>query len=178
MNQNDLDSLLARRRLLKAGLAGVCTHTASMAGLPLVFGSAAQALAAAPGHQDRILVVFEMSGGNDGLNTLVPYADDAYYRRRPNIGIKPGKLRKIEFALDDEIFVAQLLTLRLAVLLCHARRDPEVDTLRLSRGSSPQSFELRADHEWAERYPQSAHLLREEVLAWQKANVQLTLQIN
>lgn len=89
-----------------------------------------------------------------------------------------GKLRKIEFALDDEIFVAQLLTLRLAVLLCHARRDPEVDTLRLSRGSSPQSFELRADHEWAERYPQSAHLLREEVLAWQKANVQLTLQIN
>jgi uncharacterized protein (DUF1501 family) len=96
MNQNDLDRLLARRRLLKAGLAGVCTHTASMAGLPLVFGSAAQALAAAPGHQDRILVVFEMSGGNDGLNTLVPYADDAYYRRRPNIGIKPGKLRKID----------------------------------------------------------------------------------
>ena len=32
MNLNDLDKLLARRKLLRAGLAGVCAHTASMAG--------------------------------------------------------------------------------------------------------------------------------------------------
>ncbi|WP_225783532.1 Ppx/GppA phosphatase family protein [Xenophilus sp. Marseille-Q4582] len=89
-----------------------------------------------------------------------------------------GKLRKIETSLDDALFTAQLLALRLAVLLCHARRDPEVDSLRLARGGSPQSFELRASADWAERYPQSAHLLQEEVLAWQKANVQLTLQID
>ena len=87
---------MARRKVLKAGLAGLCTHTASMAGLPLIFGNAAQALAAAPGREDRILVVFEMSGGNDGLNTLVPYTDDAYYRQRPNLGIRPDKLRKID----------------------------------------------------------------------------------
>jgi uncharacterized protein (DUF1501 family) len=96
MKRNELDKLLARRKMLKAGLAGLCTHTASMAGLPLIFGNAAQALAAAPGREDRILVVFEMSGGNDGLNTLVPYTDDAYYRQRPNLGIRPDKLRKID----------------------------------------------------------------------------------
>ena len=45
---------------------------------------------------NRILVVLELSGGNDGLNTLVPYADDAYYRHRPKIGIRPEKLRKID----------------------------------------------------------------------------------
>ena len=96
MNRDELNKLLGRRKVLKAGLAGLCTHTASMAGLPLVFGNAAQALAAAPGREDRILVIFEMSGGNDGLNTLVPYTDDAYYRLRPNLGIRPDKLRKID----------------------------------------------------------------------------------
>ncbi len=57
---------------------------------------AALASAADERNANRILVVFELSGGNDGLNTLVPYADDAYYRHRPQIGIKPDKLRKID----------------------------------------------------------------------------------
>jgi uncharacterized protein (DUF1501 family) len=46
--------------------------------------------------EKRILVVLELSGGNDGLNTLVPYGDDAYYRQRPNIGIKADELHKID----------------------------------------------------------------------------------
>ncbi len=41
--------------------------------------------------QDRIFVVVQLGGGNDGLNTVVPYGNDAYYRARPNIGIsRPG----------------------------------------------------------------------------------------
>ena len=71
----------SRRRLLQA-MAG------SVAGLPL--------LAAARDRSKRILVVLELSGANDGFNTLVPYADDAYYRLRPKIGIRPDKLRKID----------------------------------------------------------------------------------
>ena len=71
-----------RRALLGAGLA-----------LPF---SATRAAPAGERKNQRILVVLEMSGGNDGLNTVVPYADDAYYRLRPNIGIKPEKLRKID----------------------------------------------------------------------------------
>jgi uncharacterized protein (DUF1501 family) len=76
---------LGRRTLLKAlGALGLS------AGLPL-----SQAAAAAAGDR-RILVVVELSGANDGLNTLVPYADDAYYRLRPRIGLAADKLRKID----------------------------------------------------------------------------------
>jgi uncharacterized protein (DUF1501 family) len=64
------------------------------AGLALPFAAPRPASAAA--HDRRILVVFEMSGGNDGLNTVVPYADDTYYRLRPNIGIRPERLRKLD----------------------------------------------------------------------------------
>ncbi len=39
------------------------------------------------GKDGTILVVLQLAGGNDGLNTIVPYADDAYYRARPVIGI-------------------------------------------------------------------------------------------
>lgn len=45
---------------------------------------------------DRILVVVELTGANDGFNTLVPYGDDNYYKLRPNLGIRPNKLRKID----------------------------------------------------------------------------------
>jgi uncharacterized protein (DUF1501 family) len=36
----------------------------------------------------KILVVLQLSGGNDGLNTVIPYRNDIYYRERPRIGIK------------------------------------------------------------------------------------------
>src|SRR5262245_41968076 len=87
---------LCRRDVLRAGFAGLTLQTVRGLGLPIAFGQAAQALAADDTAPDRILVVLELSGGNDGLNTLVPYGDDAYYRHRPSIGMKPQKLRKID----------------------------------------------------------------------------------
>lgn len=44
----------------------------------------------------RILVVVQLGGGNDGLNTLVPFGDDAYYRARPNIGLKKERLLPLD----------------------------------------------------------------------------------
>jgi len=87
-----------------------------------------------------------------------------------------GKLRKLEVDFDDESFIKQLLALRLAVILCHARRDPDYKSLRVSLLQKPaRVFELNLPEEWAQRFPQSAHLLMEEVNAWQKTS--WTLQI-
>lgn len=80
-----------------------------------------------------------------------------------------GKLRKLEIDFEDRLFIAQLLCLRLAVILCHARRDPDLKELRLEAGAEPSKlFVLSARPGWAQAYPQSAHLVQEEVLAWQK----------
>ena len=42
--------------------------------------------------EDRILVVIQLSGGNDGLNTVVPYEDDIYYRVRPTLALPAGEV--------------------------------------------------------------------------------------
>ncbi|MEY2660611.1 MAG: hypothetical protein RLZZ123_1783 [Pseudomonadota bacterium] len=86
-----------------------------------------------------------------------------------------GKLRKLEIDLEDIDFCRQLISLRLAVILCHARRDPEHESLQLSMDVKYSRFHLKVPKAWAERYPQSAHLLREETLAWQKTGWLLDL---
>ena len=77
-----------------------------------------------------------------------------------------GKLRKLEADFDDELFVQQLLALRLAVILCHARREPDLAGMQLEMRGRGFVLALRPD--WARAFPQSAHLLREETVAWQK----------
>lgn len=54
---------------------------------------------------DRVLVVIQLAGGNDGLNTVVPYSNDAYYRSRPSLGLKEDRLLKIndDLAFNDRL---------------------------------------------------------------------------
>ncbi|GAC1543091.1 MAG: exopolyphosphatase [Ramlibacter sp.] len=87
-----------------------------------------------------------------------------------------GKLRKLEADLGDSLLVQQLLCLRLAVILCHARRDPQLAGLRLQPGPGPFQLAMRSD--WARAYPQSAHLLREETAAWQKTPRPLVVTVS
>lgn len=47
-------------------------------------GSPATAL---PSRSGKIMIVLQLSGGNDGLNTIIPYANDIYYQQRPGINI-------------------------------------------------------------------------------------------
>lgn len=80
-----------------------------------------------------------------------------------------GKLRKLESALGDDDLVMQLMALRLAVIVCHARRDPDLTEFVLAcPGSQERRVQLRWRPGWSEAFPQSAYLLREEALAWQK----------
>ncbi len=80
-----------------------------------------------------------------------------------------GKLRKLEADLGDDGLVTQLLALRLAVLLCHARRAPDLEGMVLECPEPKRAHaRLSCRAGWAEAYPQSAYLLREEMLAWQK----------
>jgi uncharacterized protein (DUF1501 family) len=85
-----------RREFLNAGLYGVGIGAAGLLPVPPLFAQAARALGPQTSGDGRILVVLELSGGNDGLNTVVPYGDDAYYRLRPKIGIRPARVRKID----------------------------------------------------------------------------------
>ena len=47
------------------------------------------------GKDGTILVVLQLAGGNDGINTLVPYGDDAYYKARPKIAIPKNDVLRI-----------------------------------------------------------------------------------
>ncbi len=78
--------------------------------MPSFFGKAAFAdpLPALGSSIDpgTVLVVVQMGGGNDGLNTVVPYSDDAYHRVRSAIGIAENSVLKI----DDRIGLNPVMT--------------------------------------------------------------------
>ncbi|MEO8542698.1 MAG: Ppx/GppA phosphatase family protein [Burkholderiaceae bacterium] len=87
-----------------------------------------------------------------------------------------GKLRKLEADFNDVVMAQQLLSLRLAIILCHARREPDIAGLMLApHPQQARGFVLSTRPGWADAYPQSAHLLHEEVTAWQKMPWSLTL---
>jgi uncharacterized protein (DUF1501 family) len=82
----------SRRDVLKVGLGGLGMISLGGAVPTLVpkLAFADQAVGT-PVANDNILVVLQLSGGNDGLNTLVPLGNDDYHKARPRVGLKPGE---------------------------------------------------------------------------------------
>src|SRR5688572_30213292 len=89
-------SPISRRELL--------TYFALTPTLPRFFVQGAQAAQSAQpsglaaGYDGPIVVVVRMMGGNDGLNTVVPFRDDRYYKGRPTIGIPKSELLMVDGA--------------------------------------------------------------------------------
>ncbi|WP_295856354.1 Ppx/GppA phosphatase family protein [uncultured Xylophilus sp.] len=79
-----------------------------------------------------------------------------------------GKLRKVEAELSDPIFLAMVVALRIAVALCHARRDPDLGGVALAPLPRGGGWALAVQPAWESTFPQSLHLLREEALCWQR----------
>jgi len=97
MSTKDLsgESGVTRRDMLKLGAGGLGLGLFGGTGpVPPVLAQASRSVAA--NANGKILVVFEWFGGNDGLNTIVPYGDASYYKHRPTIGIRETDVLKID----------------------------------------------------------------------------------
>ncbi|MEY3996864.1 MAG: hypothetical protein RL344_1207 [Pseudomonadota bacterium] len=85
-----------------------------------------------------------------------------------------GKLKKIALDLERPAFLMQLMCLRLAVILCHARTDVSANTLTdivlVLEYQSPQKlfFKLLYPIQWNQTLPQTIFLLEQESEAWAK----------
>lgn len=88
----------SRRDFLKASL-GASTLLACGATVPGFLCRAARAADARRNNDGSILVVVQLSGGNDGLNTVVPYTDDIYQRQRPTLRLSANQVHKIDAQL-------------------------------------------------------------------------------
>ncbi len=91
--------LIKRRSFLQVGSLA----TASLM-LPKFLKAFEQPMAVPPGN--KVLVVLQLSGGNDGLNTVIPIRNDIYYKVRPRLGIAKDK----SLILTDETGLHPSLT--------------------------------------------------------------------
>lgn len=95
----------SRRLFLERGvaLASACTTIPafmqrSAFAMTQQAGAATSSIPGVP--EDRVLVVVQLGGGNDGLNTVIPYRDDAYYRARPRIAIDKDRALTLDRRAD------------------------------------------------------------------------------
>ena len=93
-------SLKTRREFLRTSLLGgslAWTVPSFVSGTldALFAGEAGAAVTGLTGKDDPILVILQLAGGNDGLNTLVPHSNDHYYRARPRLALPAKNVLRI-----------------------------------------------------------------------------------
>src|ERR1700747_269238 len=93
--------LLTRRHFLRTSILGAALSRTVPIFVERTFSllnaDAAETATQIPtGKDHQILVVLQLAGGNDGLNALVPFADDLYYRARPTINIPRDKVLSLD----------------------------------------------------------------------------------
>ena len=91
-----MSSLLSRRDLMKQGGLIAVGLTAPRWLATIAEADVIRQAAGAGAAGDTVLVVCQLSGGNDALNTVVPYADPLYAKFRPTVGLKEDGIIKLD----------------------------------------------------------------------------------
>ncbi len=93
-------TLRTRREFLRTSVLGGALSWTVPAFLANTFSAlqadaADSAIQTATGSDSTILVVLQMAGGNDGLNTVVPFSNDFYHSARPRLRLDPKDVLKL-----------------------------------------------------------------------------------
>ncbi len=94
------DLFFTRRKFLRTAILGGALAPTVPSFVDRTFAAlgetAASAFVPATGRDGTILVVMQLAGGNDGLNTVIPHADDAYFKARPKLAVQAGKTLRLD----------------------------------------------------------------------------------
>jgi uncharacterized protein (DUF1501 family) len=148
--------MITRRSFVSRSL-GVAVLGGSM---PLAFmrAATAQTLPATGStvDPDNVLVVVQMGGGNDGLNTVVPYSDDAYHRVRPAIGVAPATVLKLNDRIGFNPVMSGMMELynegQLAVLQAVGYPNPNLSHFEATQIWETASPDRPGQTGWLGRY--------------------------
>ncbi len=84
-----------RREFLRCSLAASTLVSMGTTAVPTFVTRSARAAGAGANQKDRVLVIVQMVGGNDGLNTVVPFGQDGYARARRALRLNAGQVLKL-----------------------------------------------------------------------------------
>lgn len=128
----DFGNQFTRRQVLRATLSATAAPVLAWAQRPVSAGESDDGLAAAAAN--RVLVVIQLTGGNDTLNTIIPFQESAYHTARPTLRIVAEKAIPVNDFLAfhpalrplKEVFAAGRLAILQAVGYPHSSRDHDV----------------------------------------------------
>lgn len=161
---------MKRRSFLKTAAATAAVSPIVLRGLPLRAQSNLSMLAQMPAENDRILIIAQLFGGNDALNTIIPADDDDYYRLRPGIAVpKKDAWNNIgdiylhpALALGSKGGAARMLEMGSMALVQGVGYDnPNLSHFRSSdiwlSGINSSDPNVRLDTGWVGRYLEKRH---------------------
>jgi uncharacterized protein (DUF1501 family) len=120
-----------------------------------------------PGGDDRVLVLVNLQGGNDGLNTVVPYGMPEYYRYRPTLGIPQGDVLTIngQVGLNPQMKSLKAMYDKGMVAIVQGTGYPKPDhshfrSTEIWQTAAPETYEHTG---WLGRYLDTANLPKENL---------------